>query len=1021
MCRGLRHGYGVRMSAPYGDSQLNNPNKNGVTTQLSSSSGLSSSMLIHSNSLQTQASLDLDDPDSPKPEDGFKPNIDRTLASKNGFVLVAKPLDVPMSTSSTSKQYNGDNSSNLGIGIKASGGGGFSNSSSSSNRRNSLTNKFSSSRIPGSNQTVNLLRGLRLKKQKSTSDLDAVSGGASSGGIGGRNTPSGNKQSDLPIVPFSLSPEELDITDPTTVETYTGEWKHDKRNGHGVCDRSDGLKYEGQWHNDMKCGYGVTTFKNGTKEEGKYKNNILIVDSKVKRFFQFSSANIRQRIDDAVKMAQQAQTMALKKAEIAETRAATARDKADQATTAALEADRDSQIAFSVARQYSDTTQQQQLGLADIQMGSSSMMQQQQQQLHHQQPLQQQFEQMLPNLAMPSNGLQRLRIPQHQQQFNKYTGNNNMQYNQLSESNLPGGTDIEMDFDSYQNQQQQQQKQHQYLGPIEPFNGRRGSFRGGSQSLSGYQTAFTARNQNTQMSQPGPNVTPVSSNLSGHFNQTSKRQQPSDPFNDLFDHYKSTTAGSNFPTNFNSRRMPHKQTSLDNSHLSRSSVPRKLPQAGSSMAPNEDRNSGGRRNSRMLRMSSMDHAEENKQNYTAQAMRSPSRLSRQSSQEQQASEGGGNIQQQFKHLVTSGEDLQQQQQQEQQLQLQPQQQQALSQLHPTTQQQQQHQQHNSTNSSGGDMAQSTAGSSYYGGPTQTPSPDNQSSFRSPSSQYYAHQQQVPQGGYPRAFPPAHYQHHLMKQRDVHSLADEQLYMADRRYRDTSLIDKTDFINYDFAISSSPPPSHRYRRRTASLSRNTPSKSSDFKGHHSNTGSVLNNAAPIQAKRLLDRSDVRGSTSPVPTNNHGNNQSAQQITSPTTYTSPINLNSSGIQFSAEHGFERLNHNVMPNHIDVISNNSSHLTVDSSSAASSLLMRKPSLQVRYDPNDFGGLMSREEVAALSHAQREQRRIEAELAEKRAKQPFFHIYLSLKEFIARKRLLLSVLIFNLFLLKLFSDLMI
>lgn len=38
---------------------------------------------------------------------------------------------------------------------------------------------------------------------------------------------------------FTMEDEQLD---PTVVETYMGEWKKDKRCGHGVAERSDGLK-----------------------------------------------------------------------------------------------------------------------------------------------------------------------------------------------------------------------------------------------------------------------------------------------------------------------------------------------------------------------------------------------------------------------------------------------------------------------------------------------------------------------------------------------------------------------------------------------------------------------------------------------------------------------------------------------------------------------------------------------------------------------------------------------------------
>ncbi|MPC85230.1 Junctophilin-1 [Portunus trituberculatus] len=57
---------------------------------------------------------------------------------------------------------------------------------------------------------------------------------------------------------IELQDEQLDGN---VVETYTGEWKNDKRTGFGVSERTDGLKYEGEWYNNKKYGYGVTTFK----------------------------------------------------------------------------------------------------------------------------------------------------------------------------------------------------------------------------------------------------------------------------------------------------------------------------------------------------------------------------------------------------------------------------------------------------------------------------------------------------------------------------------------------------------------------------------------------------------------------------------------------------------------------------------------------------------------------------------------------------------------------------------------
>lgn len=139
--------------------------------------------------------------------------------------------------------------------------------------------------------------------------------------------------------------------DPSVTETYMGEWKNDKRSGFGISERSDGLKYEGEWYGNKKYGYGVTTFNNGEKEEGKYKNNVLITSQK-KKLFLMRSAKFRERIDAAVNAAQRASKIALQKADIAITRTATARGKAEQADIAAAQAKDDSDIATTVARQY---------------------------------------------------------------------------------------------------------------------------------------------------------------------------------------------------------------------------------------------------------------------------------------------------------------------------------------------------------------------------------------------------------------------------------------------------------------------------------------------------------------------------------------------------------------------------------------------------------------------------------------------------------------------------------------------
>ena len=140
--------------------------------------------------------------------------------------------------------------------------------------------------------------------------------------------------------------------DASVTETFLGEWKGDKRTGFGISERSDGLRYEGEWFNNKKYGYGVTTFRDGSKEEGKYKNNVLITSQKRRHIFLMRSAKFRERVDASVSAAQRASNFALQKADIAISRTATAKNKAELAEMAAEHAREDSEIAQQTARQF---------------------------------------------------------------------------------------------------------------------------------------------------------------------------------------------------------------------------------------------------------------------------------------------------------------------------------------------------------------------------------------------------------------------------------------------------------------------------------------------------------------------------------------------------------------------------------------------------------------------------------------------------------------------------------------------
>lgn len=964
MCRGLRHGYGVRKSAPYGDSQLNNPNKNG---QFSGGAGLpTSSILVHGDSLQSAGSVDVDPDDPPKPDDGFKPNIDRTLASKNGFVLVAKPLLVPMPSTSgvgslfSSRYPSGDSRSQ--------------SQSNQSNRRSSLTNK-TSTRIPGSSRTTQkILRGFGLRKQKSTSDLDS----SGSGGSGGNSTArAGDLTSSLP---FTLSPEELDITDPTTVETYTGEWANDKRNGHGVCERSDGLKYEGQWYNDTKCGYGVTTFKDGSKEEGKYKNNILIVDSRVKRFFQLGQTNIRQRIDEAVEKAKQAQSTALRKAEVADQRAANARDKSDQATTAALEALRDSHIACAVARQYSETQQQQQ----QQQHINMSMGYPLGGPLGNPAPIPRalmdpmgQMTNMIPMSPNPAgaNMMQqaqrRISIAGQQNRFaTNFSGLSDQHH--LNQSHQHQIDSDQATSNLIQGQPQYQTHPHNqhstlFTGMVDTFNGRRGSFRGGSV----------------------PPNTNIGSTTFG--NQPTRQRSSADPFNDIFDHYKSSSSMA-------ARRSLSKQASLD--HDGSTSHHWAANQRASSVARQfaGDQSQGSRREK--FRMSSMDHADENRYHSSLERRsirHHPPALSRNPQQSLIDSQApDGSMQTQLKHLVTSGEEIQHQvQSQTQQTDTtQPDQQGLTNELsdsgpHP----QQTPNQHVSTPGNSPYNLPQSVNSSFYG--QQTPSPDAQTDNSSMIRSGISANQQIPAGYYGQVVPgmmfptrtnfpgpPMQQVPPIGRQRDVHSLAgDEHLYRYPYRQMESPL-DRTDFRNYDFTIKSGPRPLERALRRTASLSRPLP--------HNRSGGGLIAND-----RRALDTSASNQQGDPIAIRRAGPSRSHM-------YSNDIGVHVTKASDNTDNSGRT--DQAAPNRLDGIL-----LRADSATSLSQGLIRKPSLQVRYDPIAMGGLMSREEVAALSHAQREQKRIEFEQAERRAKKPLLHIYLTLMELVSEYRFFLSILVVN------------
>ncbi|XP_066594670.1 junctophilin-1 isoform X2 [Prorops nasuta] len=292
--RGMRHGYGVRASAPFGLASHYKPTKQiraSLTSLRSADGGAAAAP-------------------TPEPTDRRDRRVDD---SRGGFVLKARSDDPPA-------------------------------------RRKSLTEKTLKKGI---------LSGLKIRKQRSTGDLEKRGTGGGSirsnaSSASWMSTESSQSQASASVhtdsnASFVIEDEQMDAS---VTETYLGEWKNDKRAGFGISERSDGLKYEGEWFNNRKYGYGVTTFRDGTKEEGKYKNNVLITSQKKKHLFLIRSAKFRERIEASVNAAQRASKIALQKADIAISRTATARGKAELADIAAQHARDDSDLAQQTAKQF---------------------------------------------------------------------------------------------------------------------------------------------------------------------------------------------------------------------------------------------------------------------------------------------------------------------------------------------------------------------------------------------------------------------------------------------------------------------------------------------------------------------------------------------------------------------------------------------------------------------------------------------------------------------------------------------
>ncbi|XP_049920724.1 junctophilin-2 isoform X2 [Epinephelus moara] len=297
---GMRHGYGVRQSVPYGMAAV-------VRSPLRTS--LTSLRSEHSNGTVLQQDI---------------PVITTTNASGEE-IPVATPTQLGPSRGGFALTLQVDPEA-----VKPKKKGLF--------RRSSLLGKLKKSDSSTS-----------LSSQKSKISFLRTESALSSNASDTNSTISIGDESLTGAEDFP--PVEADI-DATTTEVYMGEWKNDKRSGYGISERSSGLKYEGEWLNNQRHGYGCTTFAEGGKEEGKYMNNMLVKAMK-KRVIQLKGTKIKQKVERAVEGAQRAAAIGKQKAEIAASRTAHSKAKAEGAEQAAQASNSESSIARLVAKELS--------------------------------------------------------------------------------------------------------------------------------------------------------------------------------------------------------------------------------------------------------------------------------------------------------------------------------------------------------------------------------------------------------------------------------------------------------------------------------------------------------------------------------------------------------------------------------------------------------------------------------------------------------------------------------------------
>ena len=152
----------------------------------------------------------------------------------------------------------------------------------------------------------------------------------------------------LPVIDFQTTESQTEATASPDInaQLYEGEWKSDKRHGHGMLKIPGYYTYYGEWEGNTRTGYGVMMYTSGRKEEGQWLGGRLVVALRRRKLaMNLQKVSLESKVKQAHALAIQAADKARNKAMVAESRAQVAGAKASSALKNAQQALMDARIA----------------------------------------------------------------------------------------------------------------------------------------------------------------------------------------------------------------------------------------------------------------------------------------------------------------------------------------------------------------------------------------------------------------------------------------------------------------------------------------------------------------------------------------------------------------------------------------------------------------------------------------------------------------------------------------------------